>query len=134
MAMLAGGAGRSKAEMNVTPMIDVLLVLIIIFMVILPTKSEGLKALVPQPPSPEQRPSDANAVVITVFEDSTVQLNQEQPLPVAALEERLRGLFKSAAHNVIFVRGGKDLAFQPVADVIDIAHRVGIEKVALMTQ
>ncbi len=134
MAMLVGGNGRLKAEMNVTPMIDVLLVLIIIFMVILPTQSEGLKAVIPQPPTPEQKPSFANPLVVTVIGDSMVQLNQEAPVSIADLDQRLRALYKSAAHHAIFVRAENDLNFERVVEVIDIARGVGIEKVALMTQ
>ncbi len=133
MSMLAGGNGRMKAEMNVTPMIDVLLVLIIIFMVIMPNQSEGLNAEVPRPATADQKPSLDSPLVITVFGDSTVRLNQEAPLAVGGLENRLRALYKNAAHHTIFVRAEQDLYFEQIAEVIDIAHGVGIKKVALMT-
>ena len=106
MGMSVGG-GKQKAEINVTPMIDVLLVLIIIFLVVTPRREVGLKTLVPEPPAADQRPPEPqNDIVITVHRDHTVSLNQES-LPAAQLDERLRRLFKGRPRQVIFVRGEK---------------------------
>jgi len=133
MGMLAGGNRGQKADINMTPMIDVLLVLIIIFMVITPTVSRGLDALVPQTPDQQQPPPPpAHDVVITVLADRTLLLNRE-PVALAALRDRLARLFQSSPNRVIFVRGAKELEFQAVAEVIDIAHDAGIDRVALMT-
>jgi biopolymer transport protein ExbD len=124
-------SGR-KAEMNVTPLIDVLLVLIIIFLVVMPTLSTGLKARIPQNADERSEPP-IDDIVISVLGDGTVRLNQET-VAVTDLEERLKMVFKSAANHVIFVRGGKDLDFNYVAEVIDIAKGAGLDRVALMTQ
>jgi biopolymer transport protein ExbD len=124
-------SGR-KAEMNVTPLIDVLLVLIIIFLVVMPTLSTGLKARIPQNADESSEPP-IDDIVISVLGDGTVRLNQET-VAVTDLEERLKMVFKSAANHVIFVRGGKDLDFNYVAEVIDIAKGAGLDRVALMTQ
>jgi len=133
--MSLGSNGRRRAEINVTPMIDVLLVLIIIFMVIAPLPSTGLHALLPQaasqdPPSAEPLSHD---IVITVCADLSVRLNQE-PVLLEDLHNRLLGLFRNHPNHVIFVRGEKGLEFQPIAQVIDIARGVGLDHVALMTQ
>jgi len=125
--------GNAKAQINVTPMIDVLLVLIIIFMVITPTTSNGLKTLVPQPAPPDNNQVEppSHDIVITIRSDRTVRLNQE-PVELANLPERLARLFRTEA--VVFVRGDKDLNFSQVAEVIDIARGAGLNRIALMTQ
>jgi biopolymer transport protein TolR len=133
MAMSLGGSGRQKAEINVTPMIDVLLVLIIIFMVITPLKPRGLKTLVPQAPTSEQKaPPAPDEIVITVRGGGKLLLNQEA-VDFTVLHERLVRLFEDSPNRAIFVRGDRDLEFREVAQVIDIAHGAGIDRVALMT-
>ena len=131
---VGGGTGGPKADINMTPMIDVLLVLIIIFMVITPLTPKGLEALVPQPPPPNQKPnqSDQRTVVITIDEKHNMQINSE-PTDEAKLGPRLEEIFKTRAERVVFVKGDPALDFQWVAKAIDIAHGAGIDKVGLMT-
>ena len=131
---VGGGTGGPKADINMTPMIDVLLVLIIIFMVITPLTPKGLEALVPQPPPPNQKPnqSDQRTVVITIDEKHQMQINSE-PTDEAKLGPRLEEIFKTRAERVVFVKGDPNLEFQWVAKAIDIAHGAGIDKVGLMT-
>ena len=134
MALAVGGKGGAMADINMTPMIDVLLVLIIIFMVITPLTPKGLEALVPQPPPPNQKQtaSDQRTVVIVVNKDRSLMINQE-PTDEAKLGPRLEEIFKTRAERVVFVKGDPDLEFQHVAKAIDIAHGAGIDKVGLMT-
>jgi biopolymer transport protein ExbD len=117
-----------------TPMIDVLLVLIIIFMVITPLTPKGLEALVPQPAPPNQQQNDADqrTVVVSVNKDKSMMINNEST-DENKLGPRLEEIFKTRAERLIFVKGDKDLEFQDVAKVIDIAKGVGIDKVGLMT-
>ena len=130
MAMLLGGGAQQKAEINVTPLIDVLLVLLIIFMVITPTLSNGFDASVPQPA--DQKPAaPRDDVVITVQGGGTVRLNQES-VAVSDLGRRLRMLSRNSAVPVVFVRAEKGLEFYQVAEVIDIAKGAGPYRVALM--
>ena len=135
MGMSVGGAGGGpKADINMTPMIDVLLVLIIIFMVITPLTPKGLEALVPQPPPPNSKPnqSDQRTVVIVVDDKHNYSINNE-PSTEDKLGDRLTEIFKTRAERVVFVKGDPSLDFMWVAKAIDIAHGAGIDKVGLMT-
>src|SRR4051794_23420605 len=131
MGMNIGGRGQ-KAEINMTPMIDVLLVLIIIFMVISPTVSKGLDALAPQQSdaAPPASPIPQE-IVITVAKDGLIEINQ-QKVELTRLGERLAGLRGVSDH--IFIRGDRELEYQAVAEVIDIAHGAGWDRVGLMTR
>jgi biopolymer transport protein TolR len=135
MAMAVGGSGGAKADINVTPLIDVLLVLLIIFMVITPLTPYGLNTLVPQPPPPNQPPPPPNQdpnVVIEILKDHSMQING-QPVKEADLETRLEDIFKTRATKVVFVKGDPDVDYRYVARAIDDAHGAGLDKVGLMT-
>ena len=133
MGMAVGGQGGVKSDINMTPMIDVLLVLIIIFMVITPLTPKGLEALVPQPPPPGQQSSaaDQRTVVISINADHSMLINAE-PTDDDKLGARLEDIFKTRAERVVFVKGDPSLEFGVVAKVIDIAHGAQIDKVGLM--
>ena len=134
MSMAVGGSGSVKSDINMTPMIDVLLVLIIIFMVITPLTPKGLEALVPQPPPPNSKPnlSDQRTVVITIDAKHNLAINSEAT-DESHLGSRLEEIFKTRAERVVFVKGDPTLDFMWVAKAIDIAHGAGIDKVGLMT-
>lgn len=134
MGMAVGGSRGVKSDMNVTPLIDVLLVLLIIFMVITPLTPKGLEALVPQPPPPNQPPSqqDDRTVVIIIDKDRKWMINTEQTDPTRA-GDRLQEIFKTRAERVVFVKGDPSLDFKDVAQAIDVARGAGIDKIGLMT-
>ena len=127
---MAMTSGRGP-QINITPMIDILLVLIIIFMVITPLTSRGLYTLLPQS-APEPVAERSSDIVITVCADG-LRLNQE-PVDIGSLKDRLSRLFQFAPDHVIFVRAEKGLEFRPVAEVIDVANSAGLSRVALMTE
>ena len=134
MTLLKAGDKDVASEINVTPMIDVLLVLLIIFMVIVPATPRGESALIPQPARRDAKPADA--VVLEVIKDAGgavgFRINQ-QPVAKGELQSRLAAVFATRAQRVLFVKGDDQLSFTQIAEVIDIGHSAGIDQIGLMT-
>ena len=135
---MAGGGARGP-EINVTPLIDVLLTLIIVFMVVVSMdKEQGETAQIPQPDQKQtENISQPRTVVIQVVwtkEDQppTVKINQDE-VKWEDLEMRLAEIYLKRAEKVVFVLGDAKVDFQYVADVIDVAHHAGVQRVGLLT-
>jgi len=134
MGMSVGSKGGAMAEMNIVPLIDILLVLLIIFMAITPTISMGLNALVPQPapPSAPNQEVMAKTIVVQVFSNGKLKINEEDS-SWDALQARLDQIFKQRAEKIAFVKGDDSVFFGDVAKAIDIMRAAGIDKVGLLT-
>jgi biopolymer transport protein TolR len=139
MAFSTAGGGSSRPEMNVTPLIDILLVLIIVFMVIVVTSKEyKVDALLPQPATPDQPHRNERTIVIQVIWSAQSQvpllkINQET-VPWEQLEPNLERIFLGRAEKVVYVKGDENLNFEYVAQVVAEAHNAGINRVALLTK
>lgn len=134
MAMSMGNSGGRISEMNVTPMIDILLVLLIIFMMIVPVSHRGFETLLPRPARTGAAPQ--SPVVVQVLErsgSSPVYRINDVDVAHDALLQKLTEIFSNRADRVVFVKAGEHVNFAAVADVIDIAKSANIEHVALMT-
>ncbi len=137
MGMGGGNTGGAVSEINVTPLIDVLLVLLIIFMVIVPVTPRGLDTLVPQPPKDKQQdqPNDrtivvqvqSNGAAAPAYKINDTSFNKSE------IEGKLADIFATRQEKVMFVKGDKDLDFSKVAEVIDMGHQAGVDNIGLLT-
>jgi len=138
MSMTTGARNGASAEINVTPLIDVLLVLLIIFMVILPPHTLGELAQIPQP-SPDKPVMNPQAPIVIELKDTgdsqrpTLTLNQQQ-VKWEDLESRLAGIYRAREERTGFVKSDPEVEFAFVAEVVDISHRAGAERVGLLGQ
>lgn len=142
MAFSMAGGGPSGPQINVTPLIDVLLTLVIMFMLVVSMDPEYVeKTQIPQPnqqQSAQERERDSRTVVIQIVwtaENYTpaIKLNEED-VRWEDLEERLTRIYLTRVEKVAFVRGDSDVAFQYVASVIDLAHHAGVQRIGLLTE
>jgi biopolymer transport protein ExbD/biopolymer transport protein TolR len=137
MGMTTGGGGGYSSDINVTPMIDVLLVLLIIFMVIVPVTPKGLNTLIPQPPKnkSEDQPNDRTIVVQVISNgkgEPAYKINDDS-FSKSQIEPKLAEIFATRQEKVMFVKGDADLDFSKVAEVIDMGHQADVDNIGLLT-
>ncbi len=131
MGTVVGGKRGAISDMNVVPLIDILLVLLVIFMLI--PHSRGLDAEIPQQSEDPRVPDKTSIVVVQVLADGSLRLNQ-QPVKWEDLENRLTDVFRASADRTAFVQGEASVEFAVVVRLIDAMHTAGIAPVGLLTR
>jgi len=140
MAFSTAGGGPLRAEINITPMIDILLVLIIVFMVVVSmSQQKCLDAQIPQPAPKDARPQPIDHTIVIQIawlgdkKPPALKINQED-VTWENLHDRLSDIFNRRMERVAFVKGDGDVDFEYVADAIAIARNSGVQRVGLMTK
>jgi biopolymer transport protein ExbD len=132
MGMSGGGKGTLNSNINVTPLVDVMLVLLIIFMVITPMLQKGVDVKLPIAEYPTDHPDDESVVTLAVTRDRTLHLDMI-PVPRAELVTKIREKFDARAEKVLFLKADESLEYGTVLEVMDIVRDGGVEEIALIT-
>lgn len=124
----------TASQINVTPFIDILLVLLVIFMTITPLTPTGLRAAIPQfpPPGPAEQKS-SSTVVLSMDRNGVIKINRDEIEP-SQLIDRLQDIFKFRSDRTLFIQADRDLLFNEVAQMIDAAKGAGADRVGLLTE
>jgi len=133
--MAVGTKGGPKSDINITPYIDILLVLLIIFMVITPVRQMDLDVKVPQPPPTDQTnlPVDPSVIVVSVGDAAQIAVNQE-PVDISALGPKLQEIYSARANKNMFISASPKLPYGDVVKVIDIAKGAGVGDIGLIIE
>ena len=130
----SAGVGAVKADINVTPMIDVMLVLLIIFMIVTPLIAAGFKATLPKGKNLDPRPEGENEVVLGIDQAGRYFLNG-RPLPNGTLEDQLRGIYAARTEDkILYFKADNQLKYAKVQEAVETARRAGVRVMAAITE
>jgi biopolymer transport protein ExbD len=129
----AHAASGAMSDINITPLIDVMLVLLIIFMVVTPLAQRGLDISLPQPPPPDQPPQETKSnQVVLGLEEGAITVNKN-PVALEELESRLRDIYQARSDKTIFVRATGTVPYGRVVQAMDIAKGAGVERIGIIS-
>jgi len=133
MAMSMGGGGGVKSEINVTPLVDVMLVLLIIMMIVAPLLQQGVAVSLPQATNSVEKPETQGQTVVTIAANKQVYVNAVE-VQGSALQRRINEILENQTDKIVIIKADEDVEYSAVMDTMDELRAAGIEDMGLITE
>jgi len=133
MAMNLGSSGGIKADINVTPLVDVMLVLLIIMMIVAPLLQQGVPVTLPLAANSSEKPETQDQTVVTIDRNKDVYLNAK-PVPLGQLEARVKEVLEDKSDKIVIIKADEEAPYSAVMDTMDELRHAGIEDMGLITE
>ena len=133
MAMNLGGGGGIKSDINVTPLVDVMLVLLIIMMIVAPLLQQGVPVTLPLAANSSEKPETQDQTVVTIDQNKDVYLNAK-PVPLGQLEARIKEVLEDKSDKIVIIKADEEAPYSAVMDTMDELRHAGIEDMGLITE